>query len=131
MRGASYQLRVAIYCTSYELLFTCELRVTVSNTSYEFFFKFILRVVTYCTSYELIFVYLLQVTIYYTSYELVFTYELRVTIYCASCDCNAGCVKFLCYISYLFLTCSLQNQVFLGSYSWTTYFMNECHKVKL
>ena len=35
---ASYELRVTIYCTSYELLFTYELRV-----------------ITYCMSYELIF----------------------------------------------------------------------------
>ena len=53
LRVASYELRVTIYCTSYELLFTYELRV-----------------ITYCTSYELIFTYELQVTIYCTSYKL-------------------------------------------------------------
>ena len=47
LRVASYELRVTIYCTSYESLFTYELRV-----------------VTYCTSYELIFTYELRVTIY-------------------------------------------------------------------
>ena len=47
------ELRVTIYCTSYELLFTYELRV-----------------ITYCTSYELVFTYVLRVTIYCTSYEL-------------------------------------------------------------
>ena len=47
------ELRVTIYCTSYELLFTYELLV-----------------ITYCTSYELVFTYVLRVTIYCTSYEL-------------------------------------------------------------
>ena len=49
---ASYELRVAIYCTSYVLLFTYELRV-----------------ITYCTIYELIFTYELRVTIYCTSWD--------------------------------------------------------------
>ena len=30
---SSYELRVTIYCTSYELLFTCELRVTIYCTT--------------------------------------------------------------------------------------------------
>ena len=64
---ASYELRVAIYCTSYVLLFTYELRV-----------------ITYCTIYELIFTYELRVTIYCTSHELNLSHGLRVTIYCTS-----------------------------------------------
>ena len=33
-----YELRVTVYCTSYELLFTYDLRVTVYCTSYELLF---------------------------------------------------------------------------------------------
>ena len=67
---ASYELRVTIYCASYELLFTYELRVTIYCASYELRFRYELRVIIYCTSYELLFTYELQVTIYSTSYEL-------------------------------------------------------------
>ena len=69
LQDASYQLRVSIYCTSYELLFTYELRVTIYCTSYELLFAYELRVIAYCTSYELIFKYELRVTIYCTSYK--------------------------------------------------------------
>ena len=67
---ASYEFRVTIYCTSYELLFIYELRVTTYCTSYELLFTYELRVITYCTSYESIFTYELRVTIYCTSYKL-------------------------------------------------------------
>ena len=53
LRVASYELRVTIYCTSYELLFTYELRVITYCTSYELFFTYELRVTIYCTNYEL------------------------------------------------------------------------------
>ena len=85
-RVTSYELRVTIYCTSYELLFTYELRV-----------------ITYCTSYELIFTYELRVTIYCTSYKLNLSYELRVPIYRTSWGCNVDYRKFLYYTSYSFL----------------------------
>ena len=86
LRVTSYELRVTIYCTSCELLFTYELVV-----------------ITYCTSYELIFKYELRVTIYCTSYKLNLSYELRVTIYCTSWGCNVDCGKFLYCTSYSFL----------------------------
>ena len=84
----SYELEVA----SYELLFIA--RVT------SYFLTYKLRVITYCTS-----------------YELTFTYELRVTIYCTSWDCNVDCVVSVLYQLFSYMTCSLQNQVFLVRYS--------------
>ena len=50
LRVASFELRVIIYCTSYELIFTHELRVTIYCTSYELVFAYELRFITYCTS---------------------------------------------------------------------------------
>ena len=88
LRVASYELRVTIYCTSYELLFIYESRVTTYCMSYELLFTYELRVTIYCTSYDLLFTYELRVTIYCASYELIFTYELRVTIYCTSYKLN-------------------------------------------
>ena len=84
LRVASYELRVTIYCTSYELLFTYELRVITYSTSYELIFTYELRVITFCTSYQLLFIYELRVVTYCTSYELLFTYELRVITYSTS-----------------------------------------------
>ena len=86
LRVTSYELRVIIYCSSYELIFTYELRV-----------------ITYCMSYELIFIYDLRITIYCTSYKWKLSYELRVHIYCTSWDCNVDYVKFLYYTSCSFL----------------------------
>ena len=43
-----YELRVTVYCTSYELLFTYELQVTVYCTSYELLLSHKLRVIVYC-----------------------------------------------------------------------------------
>ena len=44
LQFASYELQVAIYCTSYELLFTYELRVITYRMSYELIFEYELRV---------------------------------------------------------------------------------------
>ena len=70
LRVTSYGLRVAIYCTSYELLFT-----------YEYELLFIVQVTSYFlyTSYELLFIARV------TSYSLDTSYELlliaRITNY--------------------------------------------------
>ena len=40
LRVASYELRVTIYCMSYQLLFAFEMRVTVYCMSYEFLFTY-------------------------------------------------------------------------------------------
>ena len=112
--------RVTVYCTSYELLFTCESQVTIYFRSYKLLFTYDLRVITYCTSYGLLYsLHKLNVSL---------SYELRVTIYCTSWDYNVDYVTFLYQIP---TKCSLQNQVFLVSYSWAMYFINECSNVKL
>ena len=49
-----------------------ELRVTIYCTSYEFLFTYNIRLINYCTSYELIFG---------VSYELVLLHELQVNFY--------------------------------------------------
>ena len=86
---ASYKMRVTIYCTSYELLFTARFASYFLQTSYEFLFIAPVRVTFYIrvtsnyllhTNYKLIFTYDLRVTICCTSYELNLSYELRVTI---------------------------------------------------
>ena len=47
------ELRVTVYCTSYELPFTYELQVTFYCTSHELPFACEFRVTAYCTNYEL------------------------------------------------------------------------------
>ena len=54
LRVTSYELRVTIHCTSYELFFTCELRVII-----------------YCTSCELIL---------HSNYELLFIARVGIVM---------------------------------------------------
>ena len=54
----TYELRVTIYCASYELLFTYKIQVTI-----------------YCTSYELLFTYKLWFTIYCMKYKNFFNLQ--------------------------------------------------------
>ena len=82
-RVTSFELRVitftgCVFCTGNEL------RVTVYCTSYELPFTYELQVTFYCTSYKLPFACELRVTAYCTNYELPFPCELWVTVYCTS-----------------------------------------------
>ena len=47
LRVTSYGLRVITYCTSYELISTCELPVTIYCTSYKLKLSYELRVTIY------------------------------------------------------------------------------------
>ena len=77
---ARYELRITIYCTSYELLFIYELQVTIYCTSYEYVFpyklglQFIARVASYFsyTSYKLPFISRVMSYFVHTSYKLSF-----------------------------------------------------------
>ena len=103
-----FELWVTVYCTSCELLFAYELRVT-----------FYIRVMSYHLLHDLRVNFYVQVTSCYSLQLFI----LRVGI---------DCVKFLYYMSYsIFMTCSLQNQLFLVSYSCAMHFMNMCFNVKV
>ena len=77
------------------------------------------------TSYEL------RVTIYCTSHELNLSCELQVTIYSTNWIVMLIVEVSLLYQLFISMACSLQNQLFLISYSWAMYLMKECSRMKL
>ena len=86
-----------------------------------------LRVTSYYLLHKLRVTFYIRVTSYYLLHELKVKFIIRVRSYYLSHELGLSCwLRKFSLLDQLFTKCSLQNQVFLVSYYWAIYFMNEC-----
>ena len=104
-----------------------ELRVTSYYLLHKLRVTFYIRVTSYCLLHKLLITFYIRITSYYLLHELKVKFIIRARSYYLLHELGLSC--WLCKVSLLyqlFTKCSLQNQVFLVSYYWAIYFMNEC-----
>ena len=134
-------IRVTIYCTSYEAIFMYELRVIfivwvaiVMLISYLYLWTTFHKTKLATYSWTINFVNICSndklnaIKLWHSYWEVWLLSAIRVLL--LSCDCNVDCVKFLYYISYSFLW-TIPYKIKLASYSWAINFVNMCSNGKL